>query len=229
MTHDWSPRTFRIGIAASFTVLLLQLGGVPVLETLNPLSVTGCATPKMTYIRAPAEGHVSADVDESPVRLVDRGGNLVQIPATYDHPILLTNASGTHGPLLLQGIDHERQELCGWREGGTTACFPIADIREVRVIHQGNLQKDRRMGTAIGAVVGGLAGFSVPFVENSNNVPLALCLSLATTPVGALMGAGVGTGMGGISGSLRDRPDRYRIAPTSWQFQSTGSPEPKQD
>jgi hypothetical protein len=233
MRHDWSPRTFQIGIVASLAVLLLQLGDVPVLETINPLSVTGCATPKMLFIRPPTGSHVSADVDESPLTLVHEEGHAVTIPASFDHPIMVLDKDGKrYGPLLLQGIDRHRERLCGWTPSGTTECVPVAGIRGIYVINQGNLQRERRKGLLAGALGGAAVGLAIPLTvalsteggpAQLDALPIVLCFSAVTMPVGAGIGAGVGAGVGEMVGRSRDNTESYLIDPSEWRFQSPSS------
>jgi len=234
MTRDWSPRTFRIGIAASLAVLLLQWGGVPVIEALNPLSVAGCSSPRLIYVRAPEGGHVSADVDESPVKLVNRKGEVTTIPARFDQPIMVLEKGGErHGPLLLQGIDRHHEALCAWTEAGTTACIALADIRAIYLIHQGNLQKQRRRGLAGGAIAGAalgmLPGTLALTQANEQDIPLILCISAAVVPVTTGMGALAGVGTGEIVGRIRDQTDAYVISPEQWRFQEVLRAPPSED
>jgi len=201
MKKDWSKKTLWTGFVVSALALTLHSSGAVSMDGLNPLALSGCASPQINFHAPMApEGGVSSHE----IKLKKGKRKSVETLARGTEIYVTTRKDLRYGPLLTYGVDYKRGLLFASKVSGQTMGFSFDEIEKIQVV------KESKVGTGAGwgALTGGVLGAVVAGAAADNGLA-SICGVVIGVPVGATVGA--------VGGAVAGKDKKYRFGDGKWR------------
>ncbi len=208
MKKDWSKKSLWTGFVVSTLALMLHSSGAVSMDAFNPLALSGCATPSITFQApsAPDGGVSSHDIN------LKKGKRQRGVTLARGTKVYVVTESEKYGPLLTYGVDDERRLLFASRASGQLMAFAFDEIRRIQLVKESKAGA----GAGWGGLAGGILGAAIGASSTGKSLA-GICGAVIGTPVGATVG--------GVAGAIAGQDKNYRFGSGKWRIHSTRSIE----